>query len=413
MTELRHVKITSKELLELAQDESTTPEQLSKIWNTSKSVKVRKAVASNPNADALTLRAAARLYLEEVLENPAFEMLKLFDDNEWIQKIGKIHDDPTSWSVGIGYYSRATGQLEPCARAALLSPQLGPYAMATIMEFLPVSSLTRAFKYSKTRENSRKIVFEQAEDFTMEALFKAYNGGLYNEEELYQCLRRTALVGSMSCRKSTYTRTIKSLLKLYDEKPKEVGRTISIILLSSRASCIDWIKYYFTTKHLDAIATTIKTAKKLFRKPQSNSSGKGSQAKTNIKVVSSIVTRLLWEPLDFEDRKKNLGSFYKTICKLGLENHQWGDSKETWGAVILTNELCESLQNEDIKVKAFYVRNKCLGNWFQAHRSSAKFAIVEEVNQWLYKRGGIENVLYKQIDLKKIISISTDVVIGF
>ena len=70
-------KISNKELLEIAQNESTTPEQLSKIWITSKSIKVRKAVASNPNADALTLRAAARLYLEEVLDNPAFEMLRL------------------------------------------------------------------------------------------------------------------------------------------------------------------------------------------------------------------------------------------------------------------------------------------------------------------------------------------------
>ena len=404
-------KISNKELLEIAQDESTTPEQLSKIWDTSRSVKVRKAIASNPNANAFTLRAAARLYLEEVLENPAFEMLKLFDEDSWIKKIGEIHENPETWVNGVGYYSRSTGQLEPFARAALLSPQLNPYSMVSILEFLSVSSLTRAFKNSKTRENSRKMIFEFAGDFTMEALFKAYNGGLYNEEELYQCLRRMASIGSMSCRKSTYTRTIKSILKEYEEKPEEVGPTLSIILLASRASCIDWVKYYFTTKHLDAIAATIKAAKKLFKK--SHGKPPSSSSKTNIRVISSIVTGLLWEPLDFEQRKKNLGNFYKSICKLGLENHEWGDSKKTWNAVVLTNELCESLKNEDIKVKAFYVKNKCLGNWFHVQKSSTKFEIVEEVNQWLYERGGIENVLYKQIDLKKIISISPDVVIGF
>ena len=255
------------------------------------------------------------------------------------------------------------------------------------------------------------MVFEYAGDFTMEALFKAYNGGLYNEEELYQCLRRMASIGSMSCRKSTYTRTIKSILKEYDERPEEVSPALSIILLASRASCIDWVKYNFTTKHLDAIATTIKAAKRLFKK--SHGKPPSSSSKTNIRVISSIVTGLLWEPLDFEQRKKNLGNFYKAICKLELENHEWGDSKKTWGAVVLTNELCESLKNESINVKAFYVRNKCLGNWFHVQKSSTKFAIVEEVNQWLYERGGIENVLYKQIDLKKIISISPDVVIGF
>jgi len=404
-------KVSNKELLEIAQNEATPPEQLNKIWNSSKSVKVRKAVASNPNANALTLRAAARLYLEEVLENPAFEMLKLFDEDSWIKKIGEIHDNPEMWANGIGYYSRSTGQLEPFARAALLSPQLNQYSMVSIVEFLPVSSLNRAFKYSKTRENSRKMIFEFAGNFTMEALFKAYNSGLYNEEEFYQCLRRMASIGSMSCRKSTYTRTIKALLKKYDEKPEEVGPTLSIILLASRASCIDWVKYHFTTKHLDVVAATIKAAKKLFKK--SHGRPPSSTSKTNIRVISSIVTGLLWEPLDFEQRKKNLGTFYKAICKLELENHEWGDSKKTWGAVILTNELCESLKAEDIKVKAFYVRNKCLGNWFHVQKSSTKFEILEEVNQWLYERGGIENVLYKHIDLKKIISISPDVVIGF
>ena len=410
-TRLRHVKITNKELLEIAQDESTTTGQLNEIWHLSRSVKVRKAIASNPNAGALTLRAAARLYLEEVLENPAFEMLKLFDDNEWVQKIGQIYESPEQWVNGIGYYARSTDQVEPFARAALLSPNLKPIDTATILEFLPVSSLQRAFKYTKTREKCREIAFEFASDFTVEALFKAYNSGLYDEKELFNCMRRVAGVGSMSCRKSTYTRTFKALLKKYEVDPVGTAPTLSVILLASRASCIEWVKYFFTMKHLPVVASTMLAIKRVFKK--TNKMLPSSASKTNIRVISSIVTGLLWEPLNFEERKKNLGSFYKEMCKLGLENHEWGDSKKTWGAVVLTNELCESLQGEDIKIKAFYVKNKSLGNWFHVQKSSAKFSIVEEVNQWLYERGGIDNVLYKEISLKKIISISPDVVIGF
>ena len=408
---LRHVKITNKELLEIAQDESTTTGQLNEIWYTSRSVKVRKAVASNPNAGALTLRAAARLYLEEVLENPAFEMLKLFDDNEWVQKIGQIYENPDRWVNGIGYYSRSTDQVEPFARAALLSPNLKPIDTVTIMEFLPVSSLQRAFKYTKTREKCKEITLEFAGDFTIEALFKAYNSGLYDEKELFHCLKRMAGVGSMSCRKSTYTRTFKALLKRYEVDPVGTAPTLSIILLASRASCIEWVKYFFARKHLPIVASTMLAVKRAFKKADGMLSN--SASRTNTRVVSSIVTGLLWEPLDFEERKKNLGSFYKEICKLGLENHEWGDSKKTWGGVVLTNELCESLQGEDIKIKAFYVKNKSLGNWFHVQKSSTKFSIVEEVNQWLYERGGIGNILYKEISLKKIISISPDVVIGF
>jgi len=397
-----------KELLKIAQDESSTPEQLSNVWDTTRSVKVRKAIASNPNANALTLRVAARLYLEEVLENPGFEMLKLFDDDNWVNKIGAIHESPDHWVHGLGYYARATGQLEPFARAALLSPQLKVHSLVTIMEFLPVSSLKRAFKYPKTRENSRKILFEGVVDFSLEGIFKGYNSGLYDEDEFYECLKQVARIGSMSCRKSTYVRAVKKLLGALDEGAEAAAPAISIILLTSRVSCVDWIKYIFDKKHLPLVATALKAAKKILKGSLSSSA-----AKSNIKVVSGIITGLLWEPLDFEERKKGLRNFYKSVCRLGLENHEWGNSKDTWSPVMLTNEIAKELIKEDIRVKSFFVKSKCLGNWFHVQKSDHKFRIVEEVNHWLYDRGGIENTLYKSIDLKKIISISPDVVIGF
>ena len=401
-------KISNKELLEIAENESTTPEQLSKIWLETRSVKVRKAIASNPNANALTLRIAARLYLEEVLDNPGFEMLKLFDDDNWVNKIGAIHECPDQWAGGLGYYARATGQLEPFARAALLSPMLKVHSLITILEFLPVSSLNRAFKYARTRENSRKILFEGVTEFTLEGIFKAYNAGLYEEDELYECLKKVARVGAMSCRKSTYTRAMKKMLAAFDSGVPAASSAISVTLLTSRASCVDWVKYGFSKKHLPLVAATLLASKKMLKGTSSCAS-----AKTNVRVISGVITGLLWEPLNFEERKENLGSFYKAICKLGVDNHEWGNSKYTWGAVILTNDICEHLDKEDIKVKAFYVRNKCLGNWFHVQKSDRKFRIVEEVNEWLYKKGGIENTLYTSIDLKKIISISPDVVIGF
>jgi hypothetical protein len=408
MTRLRHERLSMKELLKIAQDESSTPERLSNVWDTTRSVKVRKAIASNPNANALTLRVAARLYLEEVLENPGFEMLKLFDDDNWVNKIGAIHESPDHWVHGIGYYARATGQLEPFARAALLSPQLKVHSLVTIMEFLPVSSLKRAFKYPKTRENSRKILFEGIVDFSLESIFKGYNSGLCNEEEFYECLKQVARIGSMSCRKSTYVRAVKKLLGALDEGVESAATTISVILLTSRVSCIEWIKYIFEKKHLPLISASLLAAKKILK-----GSSASSAARSNVKVVSGIISGLLWEPLNFEGRKKGLGSFYKSVCKLGLENHEWGNSKNTWSPVILTNEIAEELVKENIKVKAFYVKSKCLGNWFHVQKSDHKFRIVEEVNHWLYERGGIENTLYRSIDLKKIISISPDVVIGF
>lgn len=399
-------KISNKELLKIAQSESTTPEQLSKIWTTSRSIKVRKAVASNPNASALTLRAAARLYLEEVLDNPAFQLLRLFDDNEWVQKIGEIYENPEKWEGWAFGYSYGAGgrQFEAFGKAALLSPRLSSHAMSAIMELLPVSSLTRAFKYHKTRENSRKIVFGCTNDFTIEALFKVYNCGLCNEKELFQCLKGMCFVGSLSCRKSTYTRAMKSLLKEYEDKPEEAGPTISIVLLSSRASCIGWVKPLFNESHLPIVASAILAAKKILNKNISAASS-SAKAGANIRVISSIVTELLWGTLDFEEKKKNLGSFYKRICQLGLENHGWGDFKFTCHPLMLSGEIENELMKKDIRVKTFFVKNYCLGRLFCVQRSDSMYRLLEEVNSWLYEQGGIENTLYRFVPLNKKLHI--------
>ncbi len=407
MTELRHERVTTKELLKLAQDESTTPEQLNKIWNTSRSIKVRKAVASNPNAGSLTLRLAARLYIEEVLENPGFQMLNLFDDDEWIKRIGEVYEDPETWSKSY-YYARRVDQMEPFARAALLSDNLNHVHLNSIMEFLPVTSLKRAFKYEKTKAKAKS--FFANGNFSLETIFKAYGSELIDEVQLYQSLKSISYVGSLSCRKSVYVRTVKQLLKNFDNRPETTGRAIAMILLSSRVSCINWVDRLFDRKHLYFVSRAMLTAKKIKKR---RGSGVSQATRSTIQALSSIISGVLWGQLNYEERKTGLASFYKSICQLGLENHQWGDSKQTWNSVIITQEICEELLKEDIRVKAFYVKALCLGTWFHVQKSSAKFQIVEEVNDWLYEQGGFDNILYKDINLKKIIALTNDVVIGY
>lgn len=407
MTELRHVKITTKELLELARNESTTPEQLNKIWNTSRSIKVRKAVASNPNAGALTLRLAARLYIEEVLDNPGFQMLNLFDDDEWIKRIGEVYEDPETWSKSY-YYARRVDQMEPFARAALLSDNLNQIHLNSIMEFLPVTSLKRAFKYEKTRIKVRSFFTNGG--FSLETIFKAYGSGLIDEVQLYQSLKTISYVGSLSCRKSVYVRTIKILLSQFGDRPDAVGRAISMILLSSRVSCISWVDRLFEHKHLYAVSKAMLTAKKIKKR---RGSGVSRATRSTIQALSSIISGVLWGQLNYEEKRTGLASFYKSVCQLGLENHQWGDSKQTWNSVIITQEICEGLLKEDIRVKAFYVKSLCLGTWFHVQKSSVKFQIVEEVNDWLYDQGGFDNILYKDISLKKLIALTDDVYIGY
>lgn len=409
MTELRHYKITTKELLEIAQDEKTTPEQLSTIWNTTRSVKVRKAIASNPNANALTLRQAARLYIEEVVENPGFEMLKLFDDDEWIKRIGEVYDNPEAWSRG-HYFARRTDQLEPFARVALLSKELHSVHLNSVLEFLPITSLKRSFKTDATKQKARALFVKRPNDFSLEATFKAYGSGVLDEEELYEFLKQVSYVGSLSCRKSIYVKTIKTLFKAFDQEVESAPKTLAMVLLISRSSCIRWVEYLFQRKHLPVIASAMLTAKKIKKKARN---GVSTACKTTIHILSGMVTGILWEPLSFEQRKKGLGELYKNLCYLKIEGHEWGNTKKTYGAIQLSGDLCEELLKEDVKVQVFYVRSKSLGSWFHVQKSSAKYQIVENVNNWLYERGGFENLLYNEISLKKIVTISEDVVIAY
>ena len=397
-------KISNKELLKIAQDEETTSEQLRKIWVETKSIKVRKAVASNPNADAVTLRYAARLYIEEVLENPGFDVLRLFDDDEWVRKIGEVYDNPDTWST-VYYYARRTEQLEPFARAALLSKSLNKIQLNSIIEFLPTTSIKRSCKYEKTRIRVRDLLIKGGNEFSLEALFKAYSSEVITELELYECLRYISYVGSLSCRKSVYTRAIKLMLKALEEKKPGANKALAMILVASRSSCLRWIEYTFEHKHLEVLASALLTAKRVSKKFSSTS-------KTTIQLIGSIITGILWEKFNFEERKANLEYIYKSMCKLSLDTHPWGDTKFTWGPIQITNEMCDELLKQDIRVKAFFVRNKCLGTWFSVQKSSSKFQILEEVNNWMFKRGGFDNLLYNSVSLKKIVTISDDVIIA-
>ena len=405
--------ISNKEYLEIAKNESTSPEQLRYIWEISRSPKVRKAVASNANADSKTLRAAARLYLEEVLENPAFEMLDLFGDDSWISTISKIYASPEVWMMENRNFYRMDARYESFAKTAIISPNCNPWVLCSALEFLPVTALKRTFKHPVTRERARKILKENLENrprnFSLEGLFKAYNSELINEEELYYHIKCTTMVGSMSCRKSTYTKTFRTLLNKYDEKVAGAGPALSVILIGSRNSCIRWVSYDIKKRHLNPIASAVISAKKLQGvADQKNRMARPALAGV-IKALTGLISEILWGPWGLSQRIEGLEKFHGEVQKLGLADHEWGNSKETNSPVMLSREIAEELAKKPIELKTFYAKNKCLGNWFHMQKSDVKFQIIEEVNNHLYETKGIEALLYNEIDLKKIIRISPDV----
>ena len=212
----------------------------------------------------------------------------------------------------------------------------------------------------------------------------------------------------MSCRKSTYIKTFRSLLNKYNEEAPKAAATLSAILIGSRNSCIRWVSYDIKKRHLSVIANAVISAKKLLEVTKKGQITTPTLTGV-IKTWTGVISEVLWSARTFDQSIGGLQEFYKEVEGLGLTDHEWGNSKKSDLPVMLNKEIAEELIKKPIELKTFYAKNKCLGNWFHMQKSDVKFQIIEEVNNHLYETKGIEAVLYNEIDLKKIIRISPDV----
>lgn len=152
-------RYTTSEALCLANEATTPSPILEEIWDTSRSVKVRKAIALNPNSSPDLLRRASRLYLEEVLQNDSFELMVLFSaGDEWVEQISQAYNDPEAFL----YDSRVirNRRYDPTnhstERAVLLSPKLTPRALSETLQWISKDALRRAFKHKDTWNNAKK-----------------------------------------------------------------------------------------------------------------------------------------------------------------------------------------------------------------------------------------------------------------
>lgn len=116
------------QLLADAQDPATTSEGLKKIWNSTKSFKIRKAVTLHPNCSVDLMRMCARLYMKEVLTNTTFELLSLFGSDDLITTAKEAYESPeTVLRVGITrnrYYKLKSSDQQLINKAMLISPNL-------------------------------------------------------------------------------------------------------------------------------------------------------------------------------------------------------------------------------------------------------------------------------------------------
>lgn len=165
-------------------DPSTSKKRLGEIWEATKSPRVRKAIASNPNSDSKVMRKAARLYIKEVVNNSSFEILNLFSEDREIKEIYDAYMDPQK-SYPTGLIRLKSDKKSLIARSLLVSPYLkSPSILSEICSVLSSAEFKRELKDKEVKDNVTRIIKISLNVLKMPVLLFLYNNGVIDMSDM-------------------------------------------------------------------------------------------------------------------------------------------------------------------------------------------------------------------------------------
>lgn len=210
---------TVDDLHRVAMDPDATQEQLREAWASTQSTRVRKAVASNPNCDSATMCMAARLYLKEVISNPSFELLNLFQEDKFVKRIYEAYTNPQDFykSVQLPSIRNNNGNRISTARALLVSPDLrSSRILQDICSTLSGAEFSRELKDSSVRDNVRKVATGDLGYFGLPCLLFLAHHNVINTSELKQSLSSSTGPGLYYTSKGAYIKFVKREMTDYN-----------------------------------------------------------------------------------------------------------------------------------------------------------------------------------------------------
>lgn len=397
-------------MLELAKSESTTEEVLTTLWFGTTSVKIRKAVASNPNASSEVLKIASRLYLEEVLENPGFQMIRMFESDPWVNRLYEAYENPDVYYTRYGKYQgmrRDTGDLYN--RAILLSKKLTPAALNCCLAYGPKSALDRAIKNKSTFNSIQTLakdsIYNQSlySPLDLESIFTLYKSKILDKGDIMHVLSRFGFA-STSASKRLYSEFFKKTIQEYfDAKSSEdkefLVRFFAKLLMVSRSHTLNWMNYWQvrSIKGVDFIAKVLYTI--------INAGGKKTVLSEHRRFLCSmIITQLFSELGASEQKTKDYEKIYQFFNSYGIKDTVY---EFTYLINLKAKSAIEEIRKCSTEAKEFFVRSGSIGDWCVIADSDGKNILFNEVNEYLYSKYGIgEGLLFRSCSLRKIISIN-------
>jgi hypothetical protein len=313
-----------------AMQAETEPGRLREIWEATKSVRVRKAVASNPNCDANTMRMAARLYIKEVVNNPSFEMLNLFQEEGEVKDLYEAYSNPQTFRNARNIYAVPSHKRFNISRTLLVSPNLSDWRiLGEACSYLNSAEFKREMKDQEVRDNVTKVARDNLKELRLPTLLFLFQNEIIGISDLDEALEATGTSEFMSS-KGAYTnfvvdRTSKYLVTGSDYK------VLFHFLRVHRANNIrDLIKKVKVTPELQDDAH-LNLYTRLYRDFLSIEVGEKRKEK--------------------QDRKNRYG--YSPWVSFGDDDHSHHLSDLIWAVISVRNNMPET-KLEDLNLSALY-----------------------------------------------------------
>ena len=250
----------------------------------------------------------------------------------------------------------------------------------------------------------RKSISENVyPQFDLESILTLYKRKVLTESDVLTAISRYGIC-SVSTKKRSYSDFIHQIWTKYKveknpDKKELLSNVFTAIILASRSHAIKWIHYSDKLRGKEFNDLIAKAYKVSFLKKSP------VILRDTQRGLLDILGRSASEKFFCGDRKsediEELYSFFK----------EHGILKEVMSSRNLRINLAydyvlNELEKCPIEVKDFFVRTCSIGSWAPVDRSSPKYRIVNEVNEYAYSKDGVgSKLVFNSCTLGKVISL--------
>ena len=410
-------------LLAKAQDPTATQEELRELWDTTKSTRVRRAVASNPNADSKTMCMAARLYIREVIANPSFELLNLFNEDKFVKQVYEAYSDPAAFyaKTQLSNIKNVNGNRINIARALLVSPNLrSARILQDICACMGSAEFKRELKEPDVKRNVVGVFKGSRGFFGLSCLMFLLNNDVIDLTEFEKALYHQKSGTSYYTSKGAYTKFVQSNMENYRllfrfisvNRPNNIRDLVKNAKTDESYRTDEQIGVY-ANLYRDFLLYDVVKSRQVLENHKSRY-GYCRYSSLSEEYHSHHISDLIWTTIRMRNMKgkdlehTDFDAIYRDICAVGFDS-DFGPYKcelklgNAAGTIAGRTKVCEKLMalKDDRAFEFFVTSGMIWDEWYgRGDANNLESKLVERlnrINKVRFDRN--EPVLYTHSDL--------------